>query len=117
MSASKSFINLHGPLRKRPPVRRVQFLDEQDETLLHILARAEFNISGLKNKHIRFHLEDRSSAFVPRLLKRLRSHGLIKKVGRTYKYYLTRLGKQVVTTALKLRELFIIPQLAFSPSR
>lgn len=47
-----------------------------------------------------------------RALKRLRTHGLIKKIGHTYKYYATSFGKQVVTTALKLRELVIIPQLA-----
>lgn len=29
-----------------------------------------------------------------------------------YKYYLTALGLKVVTTALKLREMFIIPSLA-----
>jgi hypothetical protein len=30
----------------------------------------------------------------------------------TYKYYLTRLGQKVVTTALKLETLFVIPSLA-----
>jgi len=49
---------------------------------------------------------------VSRLLKRLRTHGLVKKVGHTYKYYVTAFGKEVVATALKLRELVIIPQLA-----
>ena len=44
---------------------------------------------------------------------RLRLHGLIKKIGRTCKYYLTQFGKQVITTGLNLRELVIIPQLAF----
>ena len=46
-------------------------------------------------------------------LKRLRVHGLIKKVGRTYKYYLTQFGKDIVATGLKLLELVVIPQLAF----
>jgi hypothetical protein len=49
---------------------------------------------------------------VSRLLKRLGVHGLVKKVGRTYKY-LTEFGKEVIATGLKLRELVIIPQLAF----
>jgi hypothetical protein len=49
---------------------------------------------------------------VSRLLKRLRTHGLVKKVGHTYKYYVTAFGKVVVATALKLRELVIIPELA-----
>jgi hypothetical protein len=47
-----------------------------------------------------------------RLLKRLRLHGLIKKIGHTYKYYLTAFGKDVITAGLKLRQLVIIPQLA-----
>jgi hypothetical protein len=42
----------------------------------------------------------------------LHAHGLIKKIGRTYKYYLTHAGQQVVVTALKLRELVVIPSLA-----
>jgi hypothetical protein len=49
---------------------------------------------------------------VSRLLKRLRLHSLIKKVGKTYKYYLTKLGRRVLLTALKLRELVVIPSLA-----
>jgi len=45
----------------------------------------------LQNKNLRRYLAGKSSAQVSRLLKRLRLHGLIKKIGRTYKYYLTRL--------------------------
>ena len=39
-------------------------------------------------------------------------HGLLKKVGRRYKYYLTTLGQQVIMLELKLRELHFIPGLA-----
>lgn len=77
------------------------------------MARGEFNISGLQNKSLRRHLPDKNSGQVSRLLKRLRLHGLIQKIGPTYKYYLTRFGKDVIATGLKLRELVIIPQLAF----
>jgi hypothetical protein len=49
------------------------------------------------------------AAWISRLLKRLRLHGLIKKIGRAYKYYLNRFRKQVFTNGLKLRELVIIP--------
>jgi hypothetical protein len=38
-------------------------------------------------------------------------HGLLKKIGKRYNYDLTKLGRIVVTTALKLRELFVIPSL------
>jgi hypothetical protein len=87
--------------------------DPGDDTLLRAMVRGEFNISGLQNKTLRRHLPDKNSGQVSRLLKRLRVHGLIKKVGRTYKYYLTQFGKDIVATGLKLRELVVIPQLAF----
>jgi len=88
--------------------------DATDEALLTAIARGEFNISGMKNKTLRQFLPEKNSGQVSRLLKRLRLHGLIKKVGRTYKYYLTQFGKVVITTAVKLRELVIIPQLALT---
>jgi hypothetical protein len=91
--------------------------DPDDENLLCSIVRDEFNISGLQNKTLRRHLSELSSGQVSRLLKRLRTHGLIKKVGHTYKYYVTAFGKQVIATALKLRELVIIPQLAVGPAQ
>jgi hypothetical protein len=86
--------------------------DRGDETLLRSIVRGEFNISGLQNKSLRRHMNELTSGQISRLLKRLRTHGLIKKVGHTYKYYVTTFGKEVVATALKRRELVIIPQLA-----
>jgi len=38
----------------------------------------------------------------------------IKKIGKTYKYYLTSFGRQVITLGLKLKELHIIPQLSIA---
>lgn len=85
--------------------------DPDDDILLRTIARGVFNISGLQNKNLRRFLPGRNSGQISRLLKRLRLHGLLKKVGHTYKYYLTQFGKDVISTALKLRELVIIPQL------
>ena len=65
---------------------------------------------------MRDHLPDKNSSQVSRLLKRLRLHGFIKKAGRTCRYYLTHLGKEIIAAALKLKELVLIPQLAFSPA-
>jgi len=56
----------------------------------------------------------KNSGQVSRLLNHPRLHGLIRKVAHGYKYYLTQFGKQVIVTGLKLRELVIIPQLAYS---
>ena len=86
--------------------------DQDDEKLLCSIVRGEFNSSGLQNKTLRRHTPELNSGQISRALKRLRTHGLIKKIGHTYKYYVTSFGKEVVATALKLRELVIIPQLA-----
>jgi hypothetical protein len=74
--------------------RGFNFLDPQDEELFESLAGGEFNISGFQNKDLRRRLSHRNSGQISRTMKRLRIHGLIKKLGRTYKYYLTPLGKQ-----------------------
>ena len=87
------------------------FFDRQDLNILLVIARGEFSINGFQNKHLREFFPHKSCGQISRLLKSLRLHGLIKKVGKTYKYYLTRLGKRVIATALKLKEFFLIPEL------
>jgi hypothetical protein len=82
-----------------------------DLDLFRTILRGEFTISGFQARHLRPHLPGCSGAQLSRLLKRLRTHGLLKKIGKRYKYYLTALGRTVATAALKLRELVIIPML------
>jgi hypothetical protein len=89
---------------------------EEDQQLMQVLARGEFNIRGLQNRTLRDHLPEQNGGQVSRLLKRLRLHGFIKKVGHTYRYYLTHFGKEIIAAALKLKEVVLIPQLAFSPA-
>lgn len=86
--------------------------DDQDQLLFESIASGEFTISGFQNKHLRRKLGEKSSARISRMIKRLHVHGLIRKIGHTYKYYLTKLGSQVITMGLKLKELVIIPNLA-----
>ena len=92
--------------------RGFNFFDDEDVQLFESLVRGEFNISGFQSKNLRHRLQGKTSGQISRLLKRLRTHGLIKKIGKTYKYYLTSLGKQVITLGLKLKELYVIPNLA-----
>ena len=87
---------------------------EEDASLFRLLLSGEFAISGFANKNLAQLLPHKNSGQITRLLKRLRVHGIIKKVGRHYKYYLTDFGRQVALMALKLREMVIIPQLARS---
>ncbi|MGC8603721.1 MAG: hypothetical protein ACP5VS_08550 [Desulfomonilaceae bacterium] len=82
-----------------------------DLDLFLAIARHEFTISGCRNKKLRGLLK-RNSPQISRMLNRLNGHGLIHKIAQTYKHYLTALKFKVVTTALKLGEMFIILSLA-----
>ena len=88
------------------------FSKEDLELLLTIL-RGEFNITGFRNKDIRKRIPGLNSGQVSRLIKRLKVFGLIKKAGNTYKYYLTKLGKELIITAQKLKETILIPALNY----
>ena len=84
---------------------------EEDSLLFRTLLRGEFVIQGFTNQTLRQHLS-LNAGQITRLLKRLRVHGLIKRTGRHYKYYLTAFGRQAAIIALKLREMVIIPAFA-----
>lgn len=91
----------------------INFFDENDLEIVRILNRGEFNIAGFRNKDIRRHLTGKNSGQISRLLKRLKVHGLIKKANNSYKYYLTKLGKKVSLTGMKVRKLVVIPNLNY----
>jgi len=93
----------------------LNFFAPEDETLLETLARGEFGIRGFQSKDLRRRLPDKTSGQISRTLKRLRVHGIVKKVGRTYRYYLTSVGRRVILAGLKFKELFLIPALAAEP--
>lgn len=97
--------------------RGFNFFDPADEELFTALGRGEFNISGFQNKDLRRRVNGKNTGQVSRLMKRLRTHGLIKKIGKTYKYYLTSLGKQVIALGLKLKNLYVIPELSALTAR
>ena len=99
------------PDRDRP-VRGFNLLQREDHELFCAIVRGEFAISGMTNRRLREVLKHKTGPQLSRLLRTLRMHGLIKKVGRTYKYYLTELGRRASAAALKLRDLLIIPALA-----
>jgi len=82
-----------------------------DLNLFLALLRGEWTLSGFQARQLRARLPEGPGGRLSRSLKRLRTHGLIKKIGRRYKYYLTTLGRTVAMAALKLRQLVIIPAL------
>ncbi len=86
---------------------------KDDLSLLLTVLRGEYNISGFRNRDIRLRLPEFNTCKISRLIKRLKVFGLIKKAGKTYKYYVTRLGKELVITAKKLKEIVLIPALNY----
>jgi hypothetical protein len=92
--------------------RGFNFFSDEDIRLFEVVLRGEHTIQGFRNAHIRGHLPGRSTGQISRMLKRLRCHGLVKKIGRTYKYYVTPAGRSVMTAGLKLKTIAFIPEVA-----
>jgi hypothetical protein len=83
------------------------FFSSEDQQVFEAIARGEFNIRGMQNKNLRSLLSDKSTAAISRVIKRLRTHGLIKKVKNSYRYYLTALGKSTIVAGLKIKNMLL----------
>ena len=93
--------------------RGFNLFSKDDLDLLLVILRGENNIFGFRNKDIRKKIPNLNSSKVSRLLKRLNVFGLIKKAGKTYKYYVTKLGKELLVAAQKIKETILIPSLNY----
>jgi hypothetical protein len=90
------------------------FFNNHDEKILIAIADGKFNLNGLLAKNLKARFPELKSWKISYILKRLKLLGLIKKVSHSYKYYLTSLGKTVITTGLYLKNQIIIPHLSIS---
>ena len=95
-------------------VRDFNFFDATEQDLLRAIQRPEFNIHGLRRSDLKRHLPLVSKGKLSRYLKRLRILGLIKRVAKTYRYYLTRIGRLAVATCEKLTEFTIAKTLTIA---
>ena len=86
------------------------FLKEDQRVLLALL-RGEFLIHGVSNQRLKALLTEKTSGQINRILRRLRKHGLLKKIGNSYRYYLSSLGRRLILAARKLFEYIILPHL------
>lgn len=96
--------------------RGFNFFRRDDLGLILSLVRGELLIHGFSNKTLR-NLLGWTPAQVSRALRRLRLHGLIRKIGRTYRYHLTILGRLALIAGLKLRQFVLLPALNQLPDR
>ena len=92
--------------------RGFNFFAAEDYHVMVTMLRGEGLLSGWTNRRLR---EALGAAYRPgpvsRILRRLREHGLLYRIRKTFKYYLTTLGRRAVIAALKLREHVILPTL------
>jgi hypothetical protein len=93
-------------------IKGLNFFEPTEQHLLQALQRPEFNIHGVRRADLMPHLPIMSASRLSRQLHRLRSLGLIKRVARSYRYYLTRLGRSAIAAACSLTQFQIIPAMA-----
>ena len=96
-----------------PAVKGLNFFEDSDHRLLQVLQHGEFNIHGWRRADLSRFLSISPTA-LSRQLKRLRLLGVIKKVGHTYRYYLTRIGRGVIAAAASIARFLIVPAMAAS---
>jgi len=93
-------------------IKGLNFFERTEQRLLRALQRPEFNIHGVRRANLTRLVPELSPSRLSRQLHRLRSLGLIKRVTRSYRYYLTRLGRSAIAAACSLTQFQIIPALA-----
>lgn len=94
--------------------RALRPVDREEARVFEVLLSGEFLLQGFRNRNVRERLfpagcadpvaRRKNAGRITRLLRLLRAHGLIAKVGRTRYYRVTRKGNLVMSTALNLRE-------------
>ena len=101
------------PVRwKAGRVRALNPLADNDARLLETVNRGEFAVNGFRNRDLRDRLcagtsdpavQKKQSAAITRQLRMLRAHGLIRKVGTTHRYVLSKKGRTAITALLVAR--------------
>jgi hypothetical protein len=95
--------------------RAMRIGDSEDIALIEVISRGEFVTAGFRNRDLQRHLfpgvvksptkkRRQISAKISRLLRLLRAHGIIKKIGKTYRYQLTKRGRQLSAALQSSRE-------------
>lgn len=92
-------------------------LNEQELIIFQVLLNGALIANGFTSKHLKKNLsqyvkEQWTTSKISRLLKRLIVFNLIKRLKKSYKYFLTQTGRIIITMFLKLRNLTVIPSLS-----
>jgi len=88
------------------------FFDINDEKIFKAIVKGEFIINGFRNQNLK-DLINKNTAQTSRIIKRLRVKGIIRKVNKSYRYVVTKLGQHIIATALNFKELICTKQLEY----
>ena len=88
------------------------FFDKQDEKILLAIADGNFTLNGFRAKNLKSVFPDMPSWKISNILKRLKSLGLIRKIKNSYRYHITKIGRDVIAAGVFLKNQFIVPALA-----
>jgi hypothetical protein len=114
-SGQRDLARLTEPQREADrTIKGLNFFERTEQQLLRALQRPEFNIHGMRRADLKPFVPGFSDSRLSRQLHRLRSLGLIKRVTRSYRYYLTRLGRSAIAAACSLTQFQIIPAMALA---
>ncbi len=97
---------------KQRSYRGLNFFMKDDLEFMLAIMRAEYSLTGFSNRVLQRQLPGWSSQKIGRMLKRFRVLRLIKRAGKTYKYYLAALGRKTMVAALQIKERVILPEMA-----
>lgn len=92
--------------------RGINFFQENDLKVLEAISRGEFMTYGMQGKDVRRYLDGISTSAMSRIFKRLRLHGIIERAKGTYKYFPTKLGKEIIAAGLTIKNMVLIPALS-----
>ena len=95
-------------------IKGLNFFQRTEQQLLRALQRPEFNIHGMRRADLKPYVDGLSEPALSRQLRRMRFLGLIKRVSRTYRYYLTRLGRAAIAAACSITQFALVPAMAFA---
>jgi len=87
------------------------FFSKVEQQILLTVVDGKFSIKGMTSKLLRDAL-GKTKSQIARILQRLRFHGLIKKAGKTHRYYVTAVGRQIFTAAFKSINMELVTSLA-----
>ena len=91
-------------------------LHREHSVVFQELINGAFIVNGFTNKSLKLALSQKlptswNTGKISRLIKRLRVFGLVRRVHKTYKYFLTEKGRMIAVLAVKLRNISVIPAL------